>query len=97
MHGTAKYASRCSWLFQAVALPYAELGQRGGEAFRVGGDLGIVDRGRGRTGPGDAFAVAVDGRAVAQDRGDGEREVLHGAGEEHATSGGRPATATGTS
>ena len=66
----------------AIAVLDAERGERVGEPGRVRADLGEGRAARARLGPGDAFALGVHALAVAQDRRDREREILHRAGRE---------------
>ena len=85
--GTARYASRCSWLFQQnvpTRSPFSTPSFASALASRAAfaPTSAKVARRAARLGPGDAFALRVHPLPVAQDRRDREREILHRAGRE---------------
>ena len=73
MHGIARYASRCVWLFH-MNVPTrspafdAQLGQRRGQLVGAVGDLGERRLGVPVAGERDDLAVGVDRAAVLEDR-----------------------------
>ena len=79
MHGIAKYASRCSWVFH-MNVPtrspdsMPRPAQRRREPVDPVGDLGERGAAAGVALEGDDLAVAVDRAPVAEDHADGQRE-----------------------
>ena len=82
MHGIAKYASMCSWVFH-MKVPTRSPGsipssvKRDGETIGPGRDLGERGVTAFLTLEGDDLTLPVDGAAVAEDHADGQWEVLH--------------------
>ena len=88
MHGIAKYASRCSCVFQQnvpTRSPSATPSFVSAAASRSALSATSANDAPGAgIGPGDALAVGVHPAPVAQDRRDRQRKVLHRAQGRHA-------------